>query len=179
MHKLVLFALALALPLAMSSCKGDTPATTSSTNAKPSASVPKSASPLPDSGFKGQVTLASPPAKLRAGQVEVVNIKVKNVSDVIWWARGGETTDRTDNMFYIAAGNRWLDKDGKLSNETEGHSGIPRDLKPGEEIDMSLQITAPKTPGDWTLNLDMVQEGVSWFGDKGSPTTKIKVAVVK
>jgi len=25
----------------------------------------------------------------------------------------------------------------------------------------------------------MVQEGVSWFGEKGSPTTKVKVTVVK
>jgi len=177
MQKIVF--LVLALPLAILSCKGNAPSTPVDNSAKPGANVAKTAGPLPDSGFKGLVTIANPPAKLRAGQVEVVKIKVKNASDVIWWARGGETTDRTDNMFYIAAGNRWLDKDGKLSNESEGHSGIPRDLKPGEEIEMSLQITAPKTPGDWTLSLDMVQEGVTWFGDKGSPTTKVKIAVIK
>lgn len=174
----ILLVLALGITLAISSCKGNAP-TPAGNTAKPTASVAKTAGPLPDSGFKALVTLPNPPAKLRAGQVEVVSIKVKNASDVIWWARGGETTDRTDNMFYIAAGNRWLDKDGKLSNEAEGHSGIPRDMKPGEEVEMSLQITAPKTPGEWTLSLDMVQEGVTWFGDKGSPTTKIKVTVVK
>ncbi|HJX89887.1 MAG TPA: hypothetical protein VJ372_05285 [Pyrinomonadaceae bacterium] len=139
----------------------------------------KTAGPLADGGFKAEVTAAEPPTKLRAGQVEVINIKVKNISNVIWWQRGGELNDRSDNKFYIAAGNRWLDKDGKLSSETEGHNGIPKDLKPGEETEMPLQITAPKTPGDWTLNLDMVQEGVAWFGEKGSPTTKIKVMVVK
>jgi hypothetical protein len=139
----------------------------------------KTAGPLADAGFKAEITAAESPTKLRAGQVEVINIKVKNISNVIWWQRGGEQNDRSDNKFYIAAGNRWLDKDGKLSSETEGHNGIPKDLKPGEETEMPLQITAPKTPGDWTLNLDMVQEGVAWFGEKGSPTTKIKVMVVK
>jgi hypothetical protein len=141
--------------------------------------VSRTAAPLPDSGFKAQVTPADPPTKLRAGQKEVITVKVKNASDVIWWQRGGEINDRPDNKFYIAVGNRWLDKEGKLTSETEGHNGIPKDLKPGEEAEMTLQITAPKEPGEYTLSLDMVQEGVSWFGEKGSPTTKAKVTVVK
>jgi len=98
---------------------------------------------------------------------------------VIWYQRGGLTTDRTDNKFYIAAGNRWLDKEGKLTSETEGHNGIPKDLKPGEETEMTVQITAPKQPGEWTMQLDMVQEGVAWFSERGSPVTNVKVQVVK
>jgi hypothetical protein len=141
--------------------------------------VSKTAGPLPDSGFKAQITFADGPLKLRAGQKENITVKVKNTSNVIWWQRGGETNDRPDNKFYIAVGNRWLDKDGKPTSETEGHNGIIKDLKPGEEIDMPLQITAPKEPGDYTLDLDLVQEGVAWFGEKGSPTTKVKVSVVK
>ena len=153
----------------------------SGTNSPSTVSTPRSqtAGPLPASGFRAEISLPQPPAKLRAGQVEIINIKVKNASNTIWWQRGGETTDRTDNMYYIAAGNRWLDKDGKSTSETEGHNGIPKDLMPGEEVEMPLQITAPQTPGEWILNLDMVQEGVAWFGEKGSPTTKVKVTVVK
>ena len=139
----------------------------------------KQAGPLPDSGFRAQITAPDPPQRLRTGQVTIINIKVKNTSDVIWYQRGGVTTDRTDNKFYIAAGNRWLDKDGKLTSETEGHNGIPKDLKPGEETEMTLQITAPKQPGEWTMQLDMVQEGVNWFSERGSPVTNIKVQVVK
>jgi hypothetical protein len=143
------------------------------------AAASKTAGPLPDGGFKAQLTFADQQLKLRAGQKESIAVKVKNTSNAIWWQRGGETNDRPDNKFYIALGNRWLDKDGKPTSETEGHNGIIKDLKPGEEIEMPLQITAPKQPGDYTLNLDMVQEGVTWFGEKGSPTTKVKVTVVK
>ena len=137
------------------------------------------AGPLPDSGFKAEISLTEAPERLRTGQVAIINIKVKNNSDVIWWQRGGETTDQTGNKFYIAAGNRWRDKDGNMTSEIEGHNGIPKDLKPGEETEMTLQITAPKEPGEWFMELDMVQEGVSWFSDKGSPATKVKVQVVK
>jgi len=117
--------------------------------------------------------------KLRAGQKETIMVKVKNASDTVWWQRGGETSDRTDNKFYIAVGNRWLDKDSKRTSDTEGHNGIPKDLKPGDEVEVPLQITAPKEAGEYTIELDMVQEGVAWFAEKGSPTTKAKVTVVK
>ena len=139
----------------------------------------KTAGPLPDSGFRAQITAPDPPERLRTGQVAIINIKVKNTSDLTWYQRGGVTTDRTDNKFYIAAGNRWLDKDGKLTSETEGHNGIPKDLKPGEETEMTLQITAPKQPGEWTMQLDLVQEGVAWFSERGSPVTNVKIQVVK
>ena len=146
------------------------------TNAPAPAKTP---GPLPPSGFRAQVTLQEPPAKLRTGQQEILKVHVKNTSDVFWWLRGGETNDRKDNKFYIAAGSRWLDKDGKHTDELEGHNGIPKDLKPGEETEMTLLITAPKQPGEYTIELDMVQEGVAWFGEKGSPTTKAKVTVVR
>lgn len=163
-------------------CKPKQPASNSSANNAPQPKTPaqqKQAGPLPDSGFKAQITAPDPPERLRTGQVAIINIKVKNTSDVVWYQRGGVTTDRSDNKFYIAAGNRWLDKDGKLTPETEGHNGIPKDLKPGEETEMTLQITAPKQPGDWTMQLDMVQEGVNWFSERGSPVTNVKVQVVK
>jgi hypothetical protein len=161
-------------------CKPKQPANTSGNAPQTKTPVqPKQAGPLPDSGFKAQITAPDPPERLRVGQVTILNIKIKNTSDVIWYQRGGVTSDRTDNKFYIAAGNRWLDKDGKLTSEIEGHNGIPKDLKPGEETEMSLQITAPSQPGEWTMQLDMVQEQVAWFSEKGSPVTNIKVQVVK
>ena len=141
--------------------------------------VSKTPGPLPDKGFKAQITLPEGPLKLRVGQKETINVKIKNTSDVVWWQRGGETSDRSDNKFYIAVGNRWLDKDGKRTSDTEGHNGIPKDLKPGDEMDVPLLITAPQEAGEYTIELDMVQEGVAWFAEKGSPTTKAKVTVVK
>ncbi len=141
--------------------------------------ISNAAGPLVERGFKAQITVPDPPSKLRAGQKEVITLKVKNTSDVIWRRLGGETNNRPDNKFYIAVGSRWLDKDGKPTSEAEGHNGMTKDLNPGEETETTLQITAPKKPGEYILSLDMVQEGVAWFGEKGSPTTKAKITVVK
>lgn len=180
--KVALLVSVIALASSLSGCRGNNGGSPASANAPAGTAAPAAktvAGPLADEGFKAVISIAEPPARLRVGQTMTVQLKVKNNSEVMWWARGGELNDRSDNKFYIAAGNRWLDKDGKLTSEREGHSGIPYDMKPGQEIEMPLQITAPSAPGEWTLDLDMVQEGVAWFSEKGSPTTKVKVTVVK
>lgn len=60
----------------------------------------------------------------------------------------------------------------------DGRYGLARDLKPGEETEVALAITAPKEPGDYILDVDLVQEQVAWFHEKGSPTARAKVTVV-
>ena len=136
-------------------------------------------SALPDNAFKAEITLLDPPAKLRAGQKETVRVKVKNASDVMWWARGARANTRPDNKFYVAAGDRWLKSDGSLLTNMDGRYGIPKDLAPVEETELPLLITAPKEPGDYTLEVDLVQEQVAWFSEKGSPTAKTKITIVK
>lgn len=167
--------------LTISGCTKSNP-TTPPTPTNTSASTPaasRTPGPLPPRGFKAQIALVDPPTKLGVGQRETINVKVKNASDVFWWARGGETNDRNDNKFYIAVGNRWLDESGKLLSEMDGRLGISKDMRAGEELELPLLITAPAKPGEYILEVDMVQEQVSWFGDKGSPTARTKISVVR
>jgi hypothetical protein len=167
----------LALALAFG-CAGNTPSPVVQTT--PSRSqTPSEPAALPSNGYKAELNLAEPPAKMRSGQKETVRVKIKNASDVMWWAKGAAVNTRPDNKFYIAAGNRWLKADGSLLTNMDGRYGINKDLKPGEETEVPLQVTAPKDPGEYTLEIDLLQEGVAWFSEKGSATAKVKVTVVK
>src|SRR3989442_11041331 len=65
------------------------------TEARPSA--------LPNEGFKAQITLVDPPAKLRTGQNETIKLHVKNGSRVTWWIRGVEINPANDYKFYSIA----------------------------------------------------------------------------
>lgn len=146
--------------------------TAQSANGKPAA--------LSDNAFKAIITLLDPPAKLRAGQKQAVQVKVKNASDTLWYARGAAFNDSSDTKFILAAGDRWLNaKDETLITDMDGRYGLNRDLKPGEETEVPLLITAPKEPGEYILEVDLVQEQVAWFHDKGSPTARTKVTVVR
>lgn len=175
-----LFAAVLACALAAAGCGGRGSGGAGGGTASAPTPVPgRTPGPLPDAGFKAQLTLPDAPAKLRAGQKETIQIRVKNASDVFWWSRGGELNERPDNFYYIAAGNRWLKADGSLVTDMDGRYGISKDLKPGEETEVPLVVTAPKEPGEYLLEVDLVQEQVAWFSDKGSPTARAKVMVVR
>ncbi len=158
-------------------CSGSRPATT--VNPEKRDSIPTTPAELPNQAYKAQITFVSPPTKLRAGEKIVVQVKIKNASTVQWWARGAPVNTRPDNKFYVAAGNRWLKADGSKLTDMDGRYGIAKDLKPGEEEEVPLSITAPKDPGDYILEIDLVQEGVTWFSDKGSPTARTNLAVVR
>jgi hypothetical protein len=60
----------------------------------------------------------------------------------------------------------------------DGAARIPYDMEPGDTAGLTLTIAAPAAPGEYILELDMVQEGVAWFGARGSRTLRAKVKVL-
>ena len=49
-------------------------------------------------------------------------------------------------------------------------SGLPADVPPGGTIDVVAVVRGPEAPGEYRLSWDLVQEDVSWFSARGSPT---------
>jgi hypothetical protein len=128
--------------------------------------------PMPDSGFKATLSAFNVPAELKVGQQVMVQVKVRNISDSIWPAMGQE-----DSRYQVKLGNHWLDADNVMVVLNDGRALLPRDLEPGGEVELPLAITAPNLPGEYTLELDMVQEYIAWFEEGGSKTLRIKVSV--
>jgi len=77
----------------------------------------------------------------------------------------------------IALANRWLDAEGKLVRAVDGRTGLPRTVEPGEAIELRLTVTAPERRGRWALELDLVDEGVAWFQQRGSEPLRFEVDV--
>ncbi len=135
--------------------------------------VTEAKGPLEGDAFQAIIKVPAPPMRLRAGQKETIQVIVKNASDYVWSARG-----QSDGKFFLNAGDIWLEATGnKIVNSLDGRTTIPRDLYPGEETTLPLQITAPATPGEYVLEIDVVQEGVGWFKDRGSTPLRIRVQV--
>lgn len=130
-------------------------------------------SPLPDGAFRAALTPSEPPAKMRAGEKQVVTVHVKNVSQAAWPADG-----EADGKFAITLRDRWLSADGgKVVNDLDGGASLPHDLAPGGEADLPLRVTAPKEKGDYILEFDMVQEQVNFFRERGSTPARVNVHV--
>jgi hypothetical protein len=176
--KLKLFATALALAgmLALGACGGNDSENTAAPTAPvaDTAGTERATGPLPDEAFKAQLTVADPPARLAPGEKATLNVKIRNASMVAWPMRG-----RTgDGFFQVNLGDRWRDSGGKETKIDE-RIAMPKQLDRGAEIELALPITAPDKAGDYVLEIDMVQEGVVWFAQKGSESLKLNVKVVR
>lgn len=146
------------------------PAQANASNVQPPA-APKG-TPLPDSAFKAVLSAVNPPATMNVGEQATLQVKLKNNSDANWPSVGD-----SDGKYQVKVGNHWLDQNSKPVVVNDGRTPLPADLKPGAEIELPLTITAPTKPGDYILQLDIVQENVAWSQDKGNTTFKARVKV--
>jgi ubiquinone/menaquinone biosynthesis C-methylase UbiE len=121
---------------------------------------------LPHSAFKAQITLKKLSGVTKVGTLMIIEVSVKNISNFTWPARA------------VNLGNHWLDRNGKLLVRDDARTSLPISLEPMAEAELSLVVTTPSIPGHYFLELDMVQEKVAWFNDKGSKTTSMPVKVV-
>jgi len=169
--------IALATIFAFAGCTEGGDSATAPRNVRPAEKIANEAratGPMLDAAFKATLTLPDPPATMQPGQKQTLNVKVKNASDTVWPARG-----RLEDGFYqVNLGDVWYDAKGvRIEPHPYVRSGLPNDLQPGQEVEVPLIITAPSAPGDYTLTIDLVQEMVAWFSEKGSTAPKFKVRI--
>lgn len=95
-------------------------------------------------------------------------LEVKNVGDTVW--RALPPTRRGTVMVggRLSSGGRYL---GEILRAL-----IPRDLHPGESACVELKFKLPG-PGRYRVDVDLVDEGICWFGDRGSPTLSLDVTM--
>jgi hypothetical protein len=127
--------------------------------------------PLPDGAFNAKLSLVKVPVTMHAGQKYDLPISIKNESDVIW--PGPQTTWQ----YQLTIGNRWLRQNGEKVTDVDGRAALVNDLIPGATAEVPLTVTAPSAPGIYILELDAIQEGVAWFGDRGSEVLRLKIKV--
>jgi SAM-dependent methyltransferase len=127
---------------------------------------------IPDSAFRAQISVPQATFKTRLGSAMTLVARVQNSSPNRWPAHTAEEGGGVFNL-----GNHWRDASGSLLALDDGRVMLPKSLESQEEIQLELTVNAPSAPGDYILELDMVLEGVCWFKDKGSTTTRLVVEV--
>jgi hypothetical protein len=127
--------------------------------------------PLPDNAFNAALSAINPPATLPAGQKYELRVVLKNQSEVTWPGR------QPAWQFQLTVGNRWLKPNGEKVNDVDGRTALFTDLAPGGTVELPLTITAPNGPGIYIMQVDAIQEGVAWFGDRGSQVLSLNIRV--
>jgi SAM-dependent methyltransferase len=129
-------------------------------------SRPSRPAELPAEAMRAGIELLSVPTPVGAGQTAPVRARVTNVSDRTWPA--GQL---------IRLGNHWH-RDGETARWNDGRADLPHELAPGSSVELELPVVAPDVPGTHELELDVVQEAVTWWAAAGSTPVRTPVEVV-
>lgn len=90
------------------------------------------------------------------------DVTVMNASPVPWSAGVA-----------INAGNRWLTRDGTVVVADDQRAAVGLPLGPGQLTRVTIAIPRPVAPNAEVLEIDLVHEGVTWFGWQGSTPARL------
>jgi SAM-dependent methyltransferase len=125
---------------------------------------------LPVEACRSTIRIVEVPPTLHAGARVSVHVTVANDSPLAW-------PHDIPAGRHITIANHWIHGDGTMAVPDDGRAYLTRTLQPGATCDVLLDVQAPQSAGEYTLEVDLVQERVCWFAERGSPTARARVVV--
>lgn len=106
-----------------------------------------------------EIEVLAAPGTAAPGEAIIVPIAVRNTSDEGWSATGVDG----GGTFRVSVAYRWLDPQGHVVVMEGLRTLLPRDVGPGERVELPARVEVPDRLGDLVLMLTLVQDGVDWF----------------
>lgn len=120
------------------------------------------------STYGATYALDKPPAGLATGSTAAVRVTVTNTSSFTWPAAG-------TNPVRLSA--HWYTATGTVTAWEGPRAILPRDVAVGGSVTLDVPLRAPATKGSYTIRVDLVHEGITWFSDRGVPSASFTVGV--
>ncbi|MEO8054196.1 MAG: hypothetical protein ABI768_03525 [Acidobacteriota bacterium] len=116
--------------------------------------------PMPSAAYRVAWSRAALPERLAPGADHSATIRARNEGPCTWM----------NNVRLVAT---WSGP----SHAEQTFATPDRRVRPGTGADLSFTLRAPETPGDYTLGLDLEQEGIARFSSKGAAPYDVRIAV--
>lgn len=110
------------------------------------------------SAYVAQITVATLPSFI-AGGTYTIPVTLKNTGAASWNATG---TNLIDLAYH------WHTSAGATVVWDGARTPLGADVAPGATVTVNARVTTPNAGGAYTLTIDLVREGVGWFGFIGS-----------
>lgn len=106
----------------------------------------------------------------RPGTMVSVAVRFTNLGTSTWTPGSGPGS--------VVAGAHLLDLDGRVLERDLARCPLPAPVDVAGEAVLALAWRAPAEPGVYLIELDLVREGMRWFGDDASPTARVVLRVL-
>ena len=105
------------------------------------------------------------------GQRFTVTAEVENTTGTVWLKEGRRGSG------YVRLGAHLLRPADHATVAECGRADLPGDLQQHGRCVLELACTAPVEPGEYIIRLDMVDEGIAWFSERGSKPADVRLLV--
>jgi hypothetical protein len=103
----------------------------------------------------------------------VVKVAIRNNAGVTLPALGADAS----GALRVNVSYHWETTDHRVVVWDGILTPLRSDLAPGDQQELDVKVHAPASPGQYFLELDVLQSGVFWFGGVGSQTATMLVDV--
>jgi hypothetical protein len=108
------------------------------------------------------------PSVMQRGVPGFYSLRVRNESDHTW-----DPLDPTP----VRIAYHWFDKAGSPLVVDGNRTDLPFPVLPGQAVTVTALVVPPDAHGEFKLQWDLVEEFVSWYGDRGLSSPLASVAV--
>jgi hypothetical protein len=112
------------------------------------------------------------PRQVEAGAKLNLAITIRNAGDTLW------LSGQSLRAGVVMPGVRVIDECGEIFSEVHGDPLLPRSVVPGQTIALKIPCAVPLVPGRYTIKIDLVDQLVCWFEEKGSQPLLFSLEVI-
>jgi hypothetical protein len=96
-----------------------------------------------------------------------LDLRIVNTGKATW------LSTNTHEYGIVRVGTHLYDRHAELIATDHSRHDLPRDVDPGEWIDITIEVPLP-ADGDFVVGIDLVAEGVIWFEHVGSRSLMVQ-----
>jgi hypothetical protein len=117
------------------------------------------------------------PATMPAGKPASIKVSVKNTGDWPWNDPFAANPSQPNGTYAVRLSYRWMAPNGQALPQDSARGELTAPVPPGGTAKFTMTVTAPKDPGNYQLQVDLVEELVVFFSAKGTQKLSVPVAV--
>ncbi len=114
------------------------------------------------------VLLEQAPTSGRADLPLFLPLQVRNTGNAQWRIYGGRP---------VLLSYHWYTPTGQIVEFDGRRTSLPVPLAPNEAVAVELYVEPPPHAGDFVLEIDLVEEGVGWFSQRGVEPLRISLQI--
>jgi len=119
-------------------------------------------------GYKGDIIVKKNFSTIETYSTKDLFVEIKNESNIDWI---------NFNEHRISISYHWLNQNNNIVDYNGVRTNLPEAILSNSTISLNMAVVSPDKAGNYVLELDMIQEGITWFSKKDNKTVKIPIVV--